>query len=1136
MFVIDDSGSMDWEFMTTDGDDGLMWVGSDDYYYLYDSNDNLMQTSIWPVLGGGKKNTEDRKIWKSQWSGYNKMYYSPSYQYDPWVGEPDADPNTPKAHPMQAGATPNLDLNASYFSLSGVDVINAHYYVWSDSQGKPYLVVLDGAIKYYEVTTSGDKAVGLVEKTGSDIPADVESGRTYTEERQNFANWYSFYRKRWLASVAAMTRVLTDLRGVMLGWRTINGNSVQPVVPVKVPGMADQTANLIDALKRFRLVRNPAMTPLRDGLWKVGLYYHMNETTGSLEAALKDSPLSTAAGGECQQNFAIIFTDGSWNGGAAGFNNVDGDPNAVPWAGTAPYADNYPNTLADIAMYYYLSDLAPDVADEVPTNFYDKATWQHMVTYALTFGVNGQLNPNDYDLHNMDVSQRVYPVWPDPLGSDSAAKKAKIDDVWHAAVNGRGKYLSASNPQQLISYLNEVIKDIVSRIGSGASVSINGEELDTGTIVYQSLYSTDGWTGDVKAYPIDPSTGEVQRDNPLWSAEQKLLLKNWNDRVIATYDGTDGIPFRYDDSTAVRQSLFALLSGNPTTASNMVDYLRGDASLEVKNGGSLRDRYLRLPDDSTRDCKLGDIVHSSPVYQRYLRANGTSYGVIFVGANDGMLHAFDADTGEERFAYIPKLVFENLKELTRVDYSHRYYVNLTPVLNNVGTKALLVGGLGKGGKGYYALDMSDPESITSEAELAAKVEWEYPRPSTPQVEVDDMGYSFSRAFIVQSNDPAYPWVVIFGNGYHSPNGNAVLFILDAATGTLVKTIDTGIGPANGLATPAMIDANRDRKVDYVYAGDLKGNLWKFDLTDSNAHGLAGSPGWVSAFEQGNTPRALFQAKDNLGQTQPITVKPVVMAHPDPTMPGYIVIFGTGKYLGLSDFNDISTQSVYGVWDYGDDSDDGEYLGFFDRGATPQLSNQPNTVTLLEQTQIYYGQPYADGYYLRVLSDNAIRWEVQNDSKAGESPDPSATIANHAGWYFDLPIRKERMVKDMFLRVDKLIFISTIPSASACTAGGESILHEIKAATGGRLDTPQFDINNDDVIDDNDLITIIDPGTGSPIVVVPSGIWYPTVLYPPTIINAGQGKELKLMSTAGGAIIDIWETAEETGIFYWQQIQ
>jgi type IV pilus assembly protein PilY1 len=432
--------------------------------------------------------------------------------------------------------------------------------------------------------------------------------------------------------------------------------------------------------------------------------------------------------------------------------------------------------------------------------------------------------------------------------------------------------------------------------------------------------------------------------------------------------------------------------------------------------------------------------------------------------------------------------------------------------------------------------MSDPESITTETQLAARVEWEYPRPSTPQAEVDDMGYSFSRAFVVQSNDPAHPWIVIFGNGYDSPDGNAVLFILDAATGTLVKTIDTGVGSANGLATPALIDVNGDRKVDYVYAGDLKGNMWKFDLIDSNAHGLAGSPGWVAAFEQGNTPRPLFQAKDNLGQSQPITAKPVVMAHPDQTMPGYIVIFGTGKYLGLSDFSDISTQSVYGVWDYGDDTDDGEYLGSFDRGATPQLSNQPNTVTLLEQTELYYGQPYADGYYLRVLSDNAISWQVQNDSKADESPDPSANIANHAGWYFDLPIRKERMVKDMFLRDDKLIFISTIPSASACSAGGESILHEIKAATGGRLDTPQFDINNDDVIDENDLITIIDPGTGLPIIVAPTGIWYPTVLYPPTMLDAGQRKELKLMSTAGGAIIDIWETAEKMGMYYWRQIQ
>ena len=1136
MLAIDDSGSMDWEIMTTDGDDGLFWIGNDDYYYLYESDDNVNAPSVWPVLGKfdsnankDEENEVQRRMWKAKWSGYNVIYYNPAYDYEPWYGESNADPNTPKAHPKQAGATPNLDLNATAFSLYGTDINYAHYYVWSASQNKPYLVELDGDFKYYDLTIDGSGVVtDLTPVTGAAVPDDIVSGRPYAEERQNFANWYSFYRKRWLATVAAMTKVIPNLSGVNLGWRTINGNSVQPVLPVRVTGRPDSTVELINKLKSFRLVRNPAQTPLRDGLDKIGLYFHMTETTGSLETELKVSPILTDGRGACQQNFVIIFTDGSWNGGAAGFNNVDGTKGA-------PYADDYPNTLADIAMYYYMNDLAPAVDDEVPINFVDKANWQHMVTYGVTFGVKGHLTPDDYVLYHTDPTKTVYPAWPDPLGSDADAKMAKIDDVWHAAVNGRGEYFSASNPEELAASLRAALNDIMARIGSGASVSVNGEEIDAGAVVYQSLYATEAWSGDVKAYSVDQATGEIQRDVPLWSAEEELESTDWDTgRIIATYDGTSGMPFRYDDSTVARRDQFALLDGNSTTAQHMVNYLRGDSSLEVEKGGTFRNRYVRLADNTMRDAKLGDIVHSSPFYQRYVKVDGTTeYGVLFVGGNDGMLHAFDAETGRERFSYVPRLVFENLKYLTQSAYSHKYYVDLTPTLVNTGSEAILIGGFGKGGKGYYALDMSDPDSITTEDQLADKVKWEYPRSSTPQGEIDDIGYSFSRASIAKSNDPAYPWIVVFGNGYQSANGNAVLFILNAIDGTLIRKIDTGVGGCNGLATPTLIDVNRDRKVDYAYAGDLKGNLWKFDLRASNAHGLAGDPGWEVAFYNGATPQPLFQARDGAGAYQPITVRPLVTKHPDSTKHGYLVLFGTGKYLGLSDFSNLQQQTVYGVWDYGDDSDDQEYLGSFNRDG---LSNQPGTVSLLEQNVIYYGKPPSIGYYLRVLSNNEIVWNVQNDPTTGQLPNPHSTQQNHAGWYFDLPFLKERLVKEMYLRDNKLIFISSIPTTSPCAAGGESILHELDAATGGRLEEAQFDINNDKMINDADLLTItvtID-GVDVEIQVAPTGIHYPSVLYPPTILNAGETREVKLMSTAAGGIVDLWEAAENLGIYYWRQ--
>jgi VCBS repeat-containing protein len=1139
MLAIDDSGSMDWEIMTTDGDDGLFWIGNDNYYYLYESDDNVWGDSVWPVLGQfsanaakDAQNEVQRRMWKARWAGYNVVYYNSAYEYEPWYGEPNADVNTPKAHPLQAGATPNLDLNATFFSRFGTDISYAHYYVKSASTGQVYLVELDGTINYYSLTIdAADVVTDLTPITGAAVPADIQTGRSYAEERQNFANWYSFYRKRWLAAVAAMTKVIPTLSGVNLGWRTINGNSVQPVLPVRVPGEADNTVALIDKLKEFRLVRNPAQTPLRDGLDKIGYYFHMTQTTGSLEAELTTSPILTDGRGACQHNFVIIFTDGSWNGGAAGYNNVDGDKGA-------PYADGYPNTLADIAMHYYMQDLAPTVDDEVPTNFVDKANWQHMVTYAVTFGVKGHLNPDDYVLYHNDPLQRVYPTWPDPLGSDSAAKMAKIDDVWHAAVNARGEYFSASNPQELAASLRAALNDIMARIGSGASVSVNGEEIDAGAVVYQSLYATETWSGDVKAYPVDQATGEVQRDAALWSAEEVLAATDWDTgRIIATYDGTTGMPFRYDDSTTVRRDQFALLDGNATTAQNMVNYLRGDASLETENGGPFRNRFVRLADYSTRDTKLGDIVHSSPLYQRYVRTDQSAYGVLFVGGNDGMLHVFDTETGAERFAYVPRLVFDNLKELTQPVYGHKFYVDLTPTLANTGSEVILVGGLGKGGKGYYALNMSEPDAITTEAQLASRVKWEYPRSSTPQSEIDDMGYSYSRASIVRSNDPAYPWIVVCGNGYQSPNGNAVLFILNAIDGTLIKKIDTGVGGHNGLATPTLMDVNRDRKVDYVYAGDLKGNVWKFDLRSLNAHGLSGDPGWEIAFYNGGVPEPLFQARDAAGASQPITVRPLVTKHPDVTQHGYLVLFGTGKYLGLSDFSDMQRQTVYGIWDYGDDADDHEYLGQFDRlSATSVLTQQPAAVSLLEQTEIYYGKPPSINNNLRVLSNNAIIWNVKDDPTLGQMPNPHPTESNHAGWYFDLPITKERVTREMYLRDDKLIFISTIPTSSSCSAGGESILHELNAATGGRLEEAQFDINNDKLINDADLLTItvtID-GVDVEISVAPTGIHYPSVLYPPTILDGGETGELKLMSTAAGGIVDLWESAENLGIYYWRQ--
>jgi type IV pilus assembly protein PilY1 len=642
-------------------------------------------------------------------------------------------------------------------------------------------------------------------------------------------------------------------------------------------------------------------------------------------------------------------------------------------------------------------------------------------------------------------------------------------------------------------------------------------------------------------------------DSYLWSAAAELENITATNRIIATYDGTQGIPFRFD-APGLTNGLKDLLDANwgtdDTNARNMLNYLRGDAANEEKNGGTYRNRVR----------KLGDIVHSSPTHKG---------GYLYAGGNDGMLHVFDAADGKEVFAYIPKLVFENLKQLADPLYTHQYYVDLSPAAKAVtfsGTdKTILVGGLGKGGRGYYALDITDPAAITTETALAGKVMWEYPKAGTAQPEIDDMGYSFSKAAIVNSKAG---WVVIVGNGYNSVSGKAKLLILDAETGSLIKSIDTGVGDCNGLSIPIPIDVDYDDKVDYVYAGDLKGNLWKFDLTVPGPT----DPGYDAAFDPedywevaykhadtytysggmkiGTTPMPLFQAKSLTGP-QPITSKPDVMVHPDKE--GYMVVFGTGKYLGESDIADTSTQTIYGIWDYGDDVDDSEYLGSFERASTPLLSNQPNyDVDLLTQYDIDCDPLVAtcDGDLfvvgtnsLRVTTEYAPNWGTTSllvDDSCGEglgeedcepdgygaNPDP----VNNAGWYYDLPISGERVVTDTLLRDGKAILIAYTPVQTPCGSGGSSIIMEMNARSGAHLDKPHFDINEDGVIDDNDLVNI---GTeDDPIYVPPTGLKSEGRLYPPAILRIDEDKEKKYFSSSRGKIVEMTEKAANLGLSYW----
>jgi type IV pilus assembly protein PilY1 len=402
-----------------------------------------------------------------------------------------------------------------------------------------------------------------------------------------------------------------------------------------------------------------------------------------------------------------------------------------------------------------------------------------------------------------------------------------------------------------------------------------------------------------------------------------------------------------------------------------------------------------------------------------------------------------------------------------------------------------------------------------------------------------MGYGFSRAFIVDSNYGSK--VVILGNGYESASCKAVLYILDAATGgtALEMKIDTGVGDAvvannncNGLSTPVLIDTNMDQKIDYAYAGDLLGNLWKFDLTDPDP------ANWAIAYTDGINVQPLFQARNEQGFRQPITMQPDVMRACDAKTGGYMVTFGTGRYIGNADFLDTSVQTVYGIWDWQDawiaagHSGSDKYLGSF--GPTRLLSNldlngslsaTARAITLLEQTQIFFGS--ALGEEFRVLSDNDIDW-------FSPGVNPADDTGSHAGWYFDLPATGERAVMDVFIRDNVLNSVTTIPSNSPCGAGGKSFIMSMDACAGGMLGTPFFDVNGDGILDMNDMINIGSPA--KPIWVVPSGIQKTGIYYTPAVLSLPGDIARSFYSTSTGNIESGVHRDETTGLFSWREIE
>jgi len=1139
MFILDNSGSMDWDYMV-ENSSGQFTDAASTKYYLYENadfengEDNVYDPATYPVLTGA-----DRRYWRSRWAEHSRIYYNPAVTYEPWPAVTgytmgNASTTKPFSNPYNNLSTDSkLDFAHTYITMSGVDVKLAHYFIKHPTTHVIYLVNFTAGVRTYYAFSGGEADLyvndGQLSSVAQAVLPDAVKNLSDAEDLQNFANWISYYKRRELTAKAAVALTIRDLSGVQVGFYTLHstGGVRQTALDVKVSGV-DHTDALLQDLYDIDSANG---TPLRLALENVGEYFKY-QTSGDNDGGLGTSPYALSGGPECQFTFAIAMTDGYWNGGDPSVGNSD-NTTTTNYTAAAPYMDGNSNMLADVAMEYYKIDLAPTIDNEVPTSGCDNADWQHMITYGVSFGVTGNIDPADYPPCDYKNAADLTPPW----GTN------KIDDLYHAAVNGRGEFVSASNPSELVNALKEVINSIHSRLGTAASVTINSQSIFTGSMYFQSVFNSETWAGNVKAKAINADGTVVTA--PVWNADDyfsrsnpKFISHDHIDKRIVTYDssllpGSPGIEFKYDDLTSAQLVALYPDSGIPANdvimRGNIVDVIRG----KVVSG--FRERNVTL----------GDIVHSAPMLYKPPNFVGT----VFVGANDGMLHAFNASDGKERFAYIPDLVMGNYynaadldKSFYGPDYglnnSHRFFIDQSVFIRQgVDSMTLLVGGLGKGGKGVYCLDITNAHTITDSSsidDVKAMVKWEFP--AAPD---DDMGYSYSRPIIAKSNaDIDIPadttnqdWIAIFGNGYNSVNGNAVLFILNAKTGALVKRIDTGVGA--GLSSAAVVDINRDLKADYVYVGDLDGNMWKFDLTGSTV------AEWDVAYKDGIDPKPLV----NIGK--PITVRPDVMRHckynsgilmcPDPPDPdahkplkGYLVFFGTGKFLHSPDDFTSGTQYMFGIWDYGDDDDDSEYLGDWN-SSTNTLSNLDTDIKLLEQT--IAGQVDTPNFgIVKWLTDYPAEWGIVCDGDGvsqDPDPDPNPATVTHVGWFRQL--HADFMVtSDPIVWGGNLIYIEMNPSDTICQCGGESWLWEVDACTGGRLDHAVFDTDGDGDIDADDI--------SGP------GIHYDEIIYPPAILSENEDDdddddiEFKFFPGAGGTVNVVIEPAQPKGFVYWQVLQ
>ena len=1219
--LLDDSEAMASDILT-DQSEGYYAVG------------NLTKTWFLPEDGTGRPSyaVSEAKdstsgLWRLRNKDYNKVYYNPEITYLPWVGLDNRGDNFTNSDPTAAISDP-YTRNSRKINLtvgqdmpgSDSNVFLAKHYIWTDIDDAincpdNVVGVVDGTSPFTAaggICTEGTlveiKPATSIYPKGPNRTDCVGINCTYAEEIQNFANFYSFGRTRHYTAKNALGGILAASENMRIGFGAFGGKDDNiNITEMNESALTGHKGELLNRLYRNNASSNS--TPIRDSLERTGRYYEC-ENSNTIITSGRTCPVLPAPEGNCQQNFTLVVTAGFWNGNTNTLSTDDADgDDSSNWDG-GRYADagSTTPTLADIAMHFYERDLHPSLSNEVPATDNDLAgaaasafggstlnrtMHQHMSTYVVAFGVEGSLSPTDVPTDYTTAFD-----WGDAVTDDE-----KLNDLLHTAVNGRGSYLDAGDPEELKSALKTAFSEFSQAIGTASAVSFNSQEVQQGALLYRAIYNVRENTGDLVAqgFNLDGSLGDQ-----VWSAAEQLDLKDAtatdpsiNRRELLTYDnsvanGARGIAFRPQAIVENNQQLAEALEDDILGVLNWdnifdpdaspspdlfdrqmikhVNYLRGDASNE-RPLGNLRERPVVKG-------RLGDIVSSTPVFygppnrarrtlppypttaaQSYAAFKGSYTNLladddkerqpmVYVGSNDGFLHGFNGNTGEEHFAYMPGEVItgvysQRIKQLLSTNYLHRYSVDLAAAVNDVYLDSdrrsdtgsiekhwatVLIGGYRAGGKGYFALDISDPTGANdankaiTEANASKVVMWEFsPADDTPVTDygidtnadtlaagdtddrsvdalsqpISDLGYTFSTPTIAMSNvsetdlspstaDRDNRWIAVLGNGYDSTSGNAVLFavFVDGGTdGTWCHPEKPGCATDNG-------DGDSFDFVKITAAGRSSTGIANglgvprgIDLDGNGTLDIAYAGdrfGNLFRFDLRNPDPAkwhstlLYSASytdaNGITLAQPITTQPLVIAHPT---------IKTGVDCGAFDANEVLASNlcggyivIFGTGSYiyeGDDTnkDIQSIYGIWDRLGTTKVTQD----TLVEQTYTAFSGDanVGDG---RVLSRNPVDY----NSKFGWylNFDNPAAVPVEIDGVNQAQFPGERAIRNIQLRGGIVFINSVIPKAElSCSvqAGGAS--NAFCPDTGSTFCITRdgiFDINGDSTIDAADKTT------------------------------------------------------------------